>query len=221
MTEQRPPDPSEGQGQQPGQGYGQPGGYGQQPQQPYPQQGYGQQPGGYGQQPGAQPGYQQQQPYAQQPYPQQGYEQPQGYDQQQAYAQQAYQQQYGQMQPYAAGPIGNIMPNGRCVLLTIVTLGIYSIIWYYKRHEEMKNHTGEGIGGGIAVVLALFISIVMPFLCGSETGKLYERRGQQPPVTAVTGCWVFLPIAGIIVWWVKTNNALNDYWRSLGAPEPS
>jgi len=60
----------------------------------------------------------------------------------------------------------------------------------------------------------------MPFLTSSETGKAYERRGQQPPVTAVTGCWILLPIVGGIIWFVKTNGALNDYWRSLGAPEP-
>jgi Domain of unknown function (DUF4234) len=208
MTEQGPPNPPGGQGQQPGQPQGQPGGYGQQP---YPQQGSEQQPGGYGQQPGPQPGYeQQQQAYGQQPYPQQGYEQ-----------QQAYGQQYGAMQQYGPGAIGEIRKTGICILLFIVTLGIYGWYWYFKRHEELKNHTGEGIGGGIALVLAIFVGIIMPFLTSSETGKVYERRGQQPPVTAVTGCWILLPIIGGIIWFVKTNNALNEYWRSLGAAEPS
>lgn len=189
MTEQGPPNPSGGQGQQPGQESGQPGAYGQQP---YPQQGY----------------EQQQQAYGQQPYPQQGYPQ-------QPYPQQGYPQQYG------AGPIGEIRKTGICILLYIVTLGIYGWYYWYKVHDAMKRHSGEGLGGGIALLLAILISIVMPFLTSSETGKLYQRRGQQPPVTGVTGLWILLPIVGGFVWFIKTNNALNDYWRSLGAPEPS
>jgi Domain of unknown function (DUF4234) len=127
------------------------------------------------------------------------------------------------MQPYAApgavatGPIGNVRSTGTCILLFIVTLGIYGWFWYYNSHEEMKRHSGEGIGGVLALVLGIFVSIVMVFLSPHEIGKLYERRGQQPPVSALTGLWVLLPLVGGIVWFVKTNGALNDYWRSLGA----
>jgi len=124
------------------------------------------------------------------------------------------------VQQYGQAPIGEIRRTGICILLYIITLSIYGWYWYFKRHEELKNHSGEGIGGGVALILAIFVGIVMPFLTSSETGKAYERRGQQPPVTAVTGCWILLPIVGGIIWFVKTNGALNDYWRSLGAPEP-
>ncbi len=111
--------------------------------------------------------------------------------------------------------------TGTCILLTIVTLGFYTWYWYYKTHEEMRQHTGQGIGGGIALLLAIFVSIVMPFLSSNEVGSLYERRGQAKPVSAVTGLWFLLLgwffLVGAIVWFVKTNGALNDYWRSLGA----
>ena len=54
-------------------------------------------------------------------------------------------------------------------------------------------------------------------------GGLYERRGQARPVSATTGLWFLLLgwffFVGAIVWFVKTNNALNDYWRSVGAQE--
>jgi uncharacterized protein DUF4234 len=127
-------------------------------------------------------------------------------------------------QPYGAvatAPIGQIRSTGTCILLSIVTLGIYGWVWYYKTHEEMKRHTGEGIGGGIALLLAIFVGIVMPFLSSNEVGKLYERRGQKPPVTALTGLWALLLgwffLVGFIVWFVKTNSALNEYWRSVGA----
>ncbi len=85
----------------------------------------------------------------------------------------------------------------------------------------MKEHTGEGLGGGIALLLAILVSIVMPFLNSHEVGRLYERRGKAAPVSAVTGLWAlllgWLLFVGLIVWFVKTNGALNAYWRSLGA----
>jgi hypothetical protein len=116
------------------------------------------------------------------------------------------------------GPVGEVRSTGMCILLTIVTLGIYQFYWYYKTHEEMKRHTGDGLGGGLALVLAIFIGIVSPFLSASEVGKLYERRGMRAPVTGVTGLWMLLLgwffLVGAIVWFVKVNGALNDYWLS-------
>jgi hypothetical protein len=118
-------------------------------------------------------------------------------------------------------PVGKIRNTGTCFLLMIVTLGIYGWVWYFKTHEEMKRHSGTGIGGGIALLLAIFIGIVMPFLTSNEVGQLYQRRGQKAPVSALTGLWALLLgwlfFVGIIVWFVKTNDALNSYWRSLGA----
>lgn len=151
------------------------------------------------------------------------------------YAQQGYPQQdagypgpppaYGQVQPYAygpgqLGPVGKIRSTGVAILLMIVTLGIYSWYWYFKTHEEMKRHTGQGIGGGIALILAIFVSIVMPYLNSSEVGQLYERAGREKPVSGATGLWYFpgmLIIVGPIIWFVKTNGALNRYWESMGA----
>jgi uncharacterized protein DUF4234 len=119
------------------------------------------------------------------------------------------------------GPIGTVRSTGTCVLLTIVTLGFYTWYWYYKTHDEMKQHTGNGLGGGVALLLAIFISIVMPFLSSNEVGGLYERKGQPKPVSAATGLWFLLLgwffFVGAIVWFVKTNGALNEYWKSQGA----
>ena len=120
-------------------------------------------------------------------------------------------------QPGPTGQIGKFRSTGTCILLFIVTLGIYGWFWYFNTHEEMKRHSGEGIGGVIALILGIFVSIVMVFLTPNEVGKLYERRGQKAPVSALTGLWILLPLAGAIIWFVKTNGALNDYWRSLGA----
>ena len=123
--------------------------------------------------------------------------------------------------PAAGGPIGKVRGTGVGMLLFIVTFGIYGLVWYYKTHEEMKRHSGQGIGGGIAVLLAFFVGIVSPFLLASEVGGLYERSGRTKPVSGATGLWYLLLFwlffIGPIVWYVKVNGALNSYWRSLGA----
>ncbi len=124
---------------------------------------------------------------------------------------------------YGPGPLGRQRPTGTAILLFIVTLGIYGYVWVFQVHEEMKRHTNDGIGGGLALLLWFFTGqLAMGFLTPQEVGRLYERRGQRPPVTALTGLWATLGIllcgVGPIVWFVQTNNALNDYWASLGAP---
>ena len=124
------------------------------------------------------------------------------------------------VQPYGSGAVGQVRSNGITILLFIVTLGIYGLYWYYAVHDEMKRHRGDGLGGVLALVLAFFVGIVMPYLTSDEVGKLYESRGQPKPVSAMTGLWYFpgiFIIVGPIIWFVKTNGALNDYWRSLGA----
>jgi hypothetical protein len=168
------------------------------PSDPQLGQPYGQQPPPYGQ-----PGY------GRQPYGDQGYT-GQPMPGAPAYAQHA--------QPQ--GPIGRIRPTGMIILLFCVTLGIWSFIYYYQTHEEMKRHSGEGVGGVIALVIAIIFGLINPFLLSNEVGQLYSRRGQQPPVTALTALWFFpgmFILVGPFVWFIKTNNALNEYWRSLGA----
>ncbi len=123
--------------------------------------------------------------------------------------------------PLGLGPRGEVRSTGTCILLTIVTLGFYTWYWFYKTHDEMKRHSGQGIGGGLALVLAIFLGFVIPFFTSSEVGSLYARRGQREPVTAVTGLWYLLLgwffLVGAIVWFVKTNDALNKYWESVAA----
>ena len=99
--------------------------------------------------------------------------------------------------PLGLGPRGEVRSTGTCFLLTIVTLGFYTWYWWYKTHDEMKRHSGDGIGGGLALVLAIFLGFVMPFFTSSEVGNLYARRGQPRPVTAVTALWYVLLAMGL------------------------
>jgi quinol-cytochrome oxidoreductase complex cytochrome b subunit len=116
--------------------------------------------------------------------------------------------------------VGTIRRTGVCILLCIVTLGIYAIVWYFMVHDEMKRHTGQGLGGVLALVIALLFGIVMPFLTSNEVADLYERVGRRAPVSALTALWYFpgmFILVGPFIWFIRTNGALNDYWRSVGA----
>ena len=123
---------------------------------------------------------------------------------------------------YAApvGPLGRIRPTGMTILLAIVTLGIYMFFYYYLTHDEIRRHSGTGLGGPLALVIALIFNVASPFLLSYEVGGLYERAGRAKPVSGLTGLWVmpgFLILVGPFIWIIKTNGALNDYWRSRGA----
>ncbi len=115
-------------------------------------------------------------------------------------------------QPRAGSP----RKVGIVILLYIVTFGIYGLYWYYITHDELKRETGEGLGGGIALLLAFLVGIVMPFITANEVGRLYERAGKAKPVSAVTGLWVIpgaLIIIGPFIWIAKVQGALNRYWE--------
>jgi hypothetical protein len=118
---------------------------------------------------------------------------------------------------------GNTGPLGRprgivfVILISIITLGIYTLYWVYKTTEEMKQHTGEGIGGVLGLVVWIVVSPVMAFVIPSEIGNMYKKDGREPPVTGWTGLWLFpfgLLLIPAIVWFVKVQGALNRYWES-------
>jgi hypothetical protein len=162
----------------------------------------------------AQPQYAQPQ-HAQTPVqyapPQQGQYAPAGYAQPMAPA------QYGR----PLGPVGKVRSTWAVIGLSLITFGIYSLYYYFATHEEMKQHSGEGVGGVVGLLISLFtFGLVTPFLLPNEIGNLYARQGRPRPVSATTGLWMIFGafiIVGPLVWLIKTNGALNAYWRSVGA----
>jgi predicted tellurium resistance membrane protein TerC len=104
------------------------------------------------------------------------------------------------------------------ILMMIVTIGIYGYYWSYKTFEELKNYRNQGIGGALGLIL-MFVggSIAIPFIAGSEVGSLYAEDGREKPVSGITGLWILLPLIGAIIWFVKVQGALNNFWHSKGA----
>ncbi len=79
----------------------------------------------------------------------------------------------------ADGPIGQPRGVGFVILISIVTFGIYHFYWVYKNFHEMQRHTGQGIGGVLALVIAILLHIVIWFVMPSEVGKMYRRRAPR------------------------------------------
>lgn len=118
----------------------------------------------------------------------------------------------------ARGKVGEPRAPLTVVLLSIITLGIYGLVWEYKTFQEMKEYSGEGIGGGLALVFAFLLSgIPNIFMMPAEVGNLYAREGKEKPVSGATGWWVLLPLLGAFIWLWKSQGALNDFWTSHGA----
>jgi hypothetical protein len=116
-----------------------------------------------------------------------------------------------------SGTVGKIRSPLSVILLSIITIGIYSLYWQYASFNEMKEHSGEGIGGGLGLFFAILIGIVNVFLLPAEVGNLYARDGKEKPISGLTGFWTFLPLIGGIIWVVKVQGRLNEYWKAHGA----
>jgi hypothetical protein len=115
------------------------------------------------------------------------------------------------------GPLGKRRGIGFAILMAIVTLGIYSFYWVYKTQEEVKEHSGIGIGGVLGFVVYLLVSPVTWFLIPSEVGKMFKADGREAPFSGWTGLWLLLPLLGVFVWFFKVQGALNRYWDSKAA----
>lgn len=120
----------------------------------------------------------------------------------------------GRVPPSIEGVLYQKWPN---VLLTIVTCGIWSYIWVYRSTDDLKQYNGDGLGGLVQLLLAIFINPVVWFTIPNEIEKMYQRDGRQSPVSTLWGLWFLLPIIGNFIWYFKMQDSLNDFWRSKGA----
>lgn len=119
------------------------------------------------------------------------------------------------------GELGKPRSIWKSIGLAVITLGIYMFVWTYKTHGEISTHSGQGVGAVLGLVIFLVVSPVTYFVVPSETRKMYEQDGRTSPVKGITGLWLLLPLIGSVVWFVKVQRALNDYWTSKGAPSPA
>jgi len=148
----------------------------------------------------------------------------QPYGQQSPYDQQAYgTAQFGSypaqgVQPYLAvspGVIGkNRNPFGVWVL-TVITFGIYGLVWYYKINKELAEFDSRiQVSPGLAV-LALFIPIVGWVSLYNTAQRISQAQQAVGRVPSANG-WI-----GIILSWIGGfqgiyyQSELNGLWNSV------
>jgi len=122
------------------------------------------------------------------------------------------------------GPLGQPRGIGFAIVMTIVTFGFYSLYWVFKTQDEVKEHSGQGVGGVLGLVIYVLISPITAFLIPSEVGKMYRLDGREAPFTGWTGLWLFpfgFLIVPAIVWFVKIQGALNRYWETKSTEVPA
>jgi hypothetical protein len=109
--------------------------------------------------------------------------------------------------------------------LPIVTLGVYTFVWYYKINDEARRYLGdESIRPGVSVVAILFgwLLIVPPFISIYRTAERVRRmqehagvEGKIEPVLALLGVFV------VSLWTLYMQAMLNKIWDAyLGTAGP-
>ncbi|MGB5532872.1 MAG: DUF4234 domain-containing protein [Acidimicrobiia bacterium] len=113
-------------------------------------------------------------------------------------------------------PIGTPRSVGLTILISIVTLGIWTWVWSYMNGEELKNYRRDGLGGIAYLLFTIFISPVTMFLMANEVEQMYREAGEEPKITTLWGLWFLLPLIGNIIWYVRIQNAINEFWQARG-----
>ncbi|MEO1056274.1 MAG: DUF4234 domain-containing protein [Actinomycetota bacterium] len=113
--------------------------------------------------------------------------------------------------------IGKRRSIGLVILLSIITFGIWTIVWSYQNGDELQRYSGRGIGGVGYLFITLLISPATMFLMASEVEQIYRNEGREPRITTLWGLWFLLPLIGNIIWYVRIQRAINELWRIHGA----
>ena len=121
------------------------------------------------------------------------------------------------MPGYAATrQLGKRRSAGLVILLTIVTCGIWAVVWAYQNGDELQRWSGEGLGGVVHLLVTILVAPVTMFLLAGEVEQRYRDDGHEPPITTLWGLWFLLPIIGNFIWYLRIQSAINDYWTAHG-----
>lgn len=111
--------------------------------------------------------------------------------------------------------------------LSILTFGIYLIVWYYKVNAELRSN-GEDVNPGVAV-LAVTLGIVLivpPFVSLYNTAerirRVQERAGVTSTISPVLAVVIgFVPVVGFLQT-AYMQSAVNAAWeRMAGVTAPA
>jgi uncharacterized membrane protein len=110
--------------------------------------------------------------------------------------------------------------------LTLITLGIYGLYWYYKANEEIRNFTNDETISPVRSLMAFifgWLIIVPPFIAAYNTAKhvqqMEERVGVQQQIEPALAV-IFLILISIVIG-LYVQEHLNRVWdKAAGRQAP-
>jgi hypothetical protein len=102
-----------------------------------------------------------------------------------------------------------------CIILSIVTCGIYGIYWFIQLTNDTNTlNEAEGTSGGMAFLLTLITcniyGLFWAYKQGEKITAIKAKKGQQASNLSVI--YLVLSIFGLgIVAWAMMQNELNQY----------
>ncbi|MEP9416350.1 DUF4234 domain-containing protein [Gordonia sp. VNQ95] len=112
--------------------------------------------------------------------------------------------------------------------LPIITLGIYTFVWYYKIHKEMAAFDRRKeipVAGPMLVILFLGWTVIAPIISFNNTGKRI-RDAQRSAGLAETCspllCWLLMFAFGLHTWYMQSelNKVIDRYGAESGTTVP-
>jgi len=110
--------------------------------------------------------------------------------------------------------------------LSLITAGIYYLVWYYKINREARDYLGDqDIRPGIALLAVLFgwiLLLIPPFVSTYRTGQRIERMQQKAGVTDTIS-----PGIGLVLFIVSRldmiymQEHLNRIWKRYLQAQPA
>jgi hypothetical protein len=107
--------------------------------------------------------------------------------------------------------------------LTIITLGIYGLYWFYKANEEIQRFTGDQTISPGRSLLAVFpgaILIVPPFIAYYNTANHVMQMEQQRGIASQISPALCV-VLGLVIWIgmaAYMQEHLNRVWDSASMP---
>lgn len=123
----------------------------------------------------------------------------------------------------ARGPIGEERGVAVAILLTVLTCGIYGLVWLYKMGDELNSHQGKGrISAGVDVLLCLVTcGLWFIYLMYKYPSVLHDISVEEggPVVDVTVICLVlallggFIPFGGLIAVAILQGE-INKHWEA-------
>lgn len=135
------------------------------------------------------------------------------------YQQNAYQQSYGS-QPMGGFATVTHRSIGMCILLSIITCGIYNIFWFFAITDDTNKISGEPnpTSGGMAFLYSLITCGIYTFFWMYKRGEIIDNYNRQRGLGSTSNAilYLVLTIFGLgFISYCLVQNELNKIAKGL------